>query len=417
MKSLAWLDAALFIPLTFFLFLIAVTSGITNIQTDAIDYYAIVQRLVKDTPPILPDLPFIAQRSPGYPLLTLPVYAALRLAPEGQIEPALSPRAGQENQFSSEQVFLPPHPLRLNEIFFRNFNLGGEAGIFRWQIITAMLFTSYGLFFSGLFAIAHLLVRLYHPLPGYSLTPLTVMTSTVFLHNWVQTPSYATLTAFGVACWVVYAWLLAWKTKTAWAQAASGAAIGMLVLVRLETIVLVAVGFVSIWCMRQWQFLGWFIAGGLIPLALLITYNSLLFGNPFHAGILRGNLNILVLEPKYVLAGLVGLKSGLLWHSMLIMAGLAGLLTSRQVHLQTLGWAGAALVGLVLLRVPVMYFCIGQGTQVVEGVLISCPPNWEAFLQLIRWDVNRYVIPLAPFAVLGLREMIHLPSQMRETKV
>ena len=42
----------------------------------------------------------------------------------------------------------------------------------------------------------------------------------------------------------------------------------------------------------------------------------------------------------------------------------------------------------------------------VSGITITCPPDMPVMLNLIRFDANRYVIPLAPFAVLGLRGLI-----------
>ena len=48
---LARLDALLCALLWLFLAAVGLTSGMANIQTDAIDYYAIVQRLVGDEPP------------------------------------------------------------------------------------------------------------------------------------------------------------------------------------------------------------------------------------------------------------------------------------------------------------------------------------------------------------------------------
>ena len=53
-----------------------------------------------------------------------------------------------------------------------------------------------------------------------------------------------------------------------------------------------------------------------------------------------------------------------------------------------------------------MYTCVGQGAQTISGILIACPPDNAAMLQLIRADANCYVIPLAPFAVLGLRGLL-----------
>jgi choline-glycine betaine transporter len=73
MKILSKLDFALFILLLLLLLAVVVTSSMANLQTDSIDYYALIQRLVVDTPSIVPNLPFLEQRSPGYPLLTLPL--------------------------------------------------------------------------------------------------------------------------------------------------------------------------------------------------------------------------------------------------------------------------------------------------------------------------------------------------------
>lgn len=404
------LDVALYSLLTLFLLFVAATSGMANIQTDAIDYYAIVQRLVGDAPLIVPNLPFVEQRSPGYPLLTLPLYTVLGLAPAVvEAQPAPQPSStslAPGTPSTSEAALLPPAPLRVRDIFFKDFDLQPMGGVLRWRILAAMLLTGYALFFGGLLASARTLAILHPALPGYSLASLMVVTAPIFMHNLVQTPAYATLAAFGVSCWAAYVWVRAWQDDVTWAQTATGLAIGMLVLVRLETVVLAAAWGMGLLLLRRWRFLSRFVAGGLIPLALLLAYNTAQFGNPLHAGILRGNMNILTFEADFVWAALAGSQSGLLRYSALIVLGTIGLLVSRVPCLTILGWGGLALVVLVLVRVPVMYFCVGEGARTVGGIVISCPPDWDALLQLVRFDVNRYVIPLAPFSVLGLRELL-----------
>lgn len=89
------------------------------------------------------------------------------------------------------------------------------GGIVRWRILAAMLLTGYALFFSGLFMSARTLATLYPTLRGYSILPLIVIISMVFMHNLVQTPAYATLTAFGVSCLAAYCWVQAWDTERA----------------------------------------------------------------------------------------------------------------------------------------------------------------------------------------------------------
>jgi hypothetical protein len=64
------------------------------------------------------------------------------------------------------------------------------------------------------------------------------------------------------------------------------------------------------------------------------------------------------------------------------------------------------LIALITLRVPLMYFCVGQGTATISGVAVTCPMDMPAMLEMIRSDANRYVVPLMPFAALGLRGLL-----------
>jgi hypothetical protein len=414
----AWLtrlDTLLCVGLWLFLAVVVLTSGMANIQTDAIDYYAIVQRLTGDAPSIVPNLPFAEQRSPGYPLLTLPAYYALKAA-TFWIEPAIVRSAsftGEEaggQPRPSEQALIPAQPLLFRDIFFKNFDLALQGGWFKWNIIAAMLLTGYALFFAGLFISSRTLALLYPPPVGYSLPPLLVITSVVFMHNLVNTPAYATLAVFGVSTLFTWFWLRGWQGRAARSQALAGLLAGLLVLTRLETVVIVAVLLAALARTRQWRFLRNFALGGLPTLALLLAYNTTQFGNPLHAGLLKGNLNILSFDSSYVLATLVGTRSGIAVWSALTVLGLIDLFFGSQPALRNLGWAGLALIALIALRIPVMYTCVGQGTQEISGVMIACPPDHSAMLQLIRFDANRYIVPLMPFAALGLRglfEQLH----------
>jgi hypothetical protein len=178
------------------------------------------------------------------------------------------------------------------------------------------------------------------------------------------------------------------------------------VLVRLETVLVVMVLVAALALKRQFAFLRHFVLGGLPALALLLVYNASQFGNPLHAGILKGDMNVLAFDLSYVLATLAGPQSGILFWSALTALGILGLLISPSSALKALGWASLALIALLALRVPLMYGCVGEGEQVVSGVTITCPPDMQAMLTLIRFDANRYVIPLAPFAMLGLRGLL-----------
>ena len=72
---LFWADLAISVVLILLLGLVILTFSRANIQTDSIDYYAIVQRLTQNEHnPIVRNLHFLEQRSPGYPLLSLLLY-------------------------------------------------------------------------------------------------------------------------------------------------------------------------------------------------------------------------------------------------------------------------------------------------------------------------------------------------------
>jgi len=70
-----------------------------------------------------------------------------------------------------------------------------------------------------------------------------------------------------------------------------------------------------------------------------------------------------------------------------------------------LGVASLVLIALILVRVPVMYKCIGGDPIDIGGILISCFRNMEDALMLVRSDANRYITVLSPFAVLGLQNL------------
>lgn len=411
------LDRQLSIILLLTLAATVILLSMANIQTDAIDYYAILQRLGNDQPPIVEKLPFLEQRSPGYPLSSLPLYHALALLDHWigpQIVSAQLPAPSQEGApRESERALLPPQPVRFREVFFKYYDLAPQGGMFKWNVIVAMLLTSYILFFSGLLATGQALQLLYPRPTGRSLPLIIAITSLVCLHNLVNTPGYATLAVFGISSLFTWCWIKAWQTGSGAAQRLAGALAGWMVVTRLETVLIVAVlvGLLMLW--REFRWLRNLILGGLLPLAILMWYNTTQFGNPLHIAILKGDMNILSFNPSYIASVMIAPQSGILFWSTLTCLGVIGLICAPQRSLTALGWASIALAALIALRVPVMYTCVGQGTQVIAGLEITCPPDASAMLNLIRLDSNRYIIPLAPFAALGIRELLGKTSYFK----
>ena len=410
-KIIRFIDYAVFAILTLFLVAIVATSGMANVQTDAIDYYAIVQRLTPDSgTPIVRNLHFVEQRSPGYPLLSLIPYYLISavveplVAEETIVASPTSPAAPP--QAPTESMLLPGEPVLFREIFFKNFYIASQDSWFEWKIITAMLVTSYAFLFTGLIFAVKSLALQKNTFLGASLVPLTLFTSTVFMHNIVNTPAYATLTAFGLSSLFGYFFVLGSLGKQVRPQFLAGLFMGLLVLTRLETVVIAATVLVSLVVIREFGFVKNYILGGGTAVPILLLYNFSQFSNPFHLAILSGDVNQISFDWGYIYANLFSPQSGILIWSTLASLGLIGLFLEGPRHSKILGIASIALLALVLVRVPIMYTCVGEGTKIIGGLPITCPSNMAETANLIRSDANRYITVFFPFSFLGLRALI-----------
>jgi len=411
-KFVRLFDYAVFTALMIVLATVVISSGMANIQTDSIDYYAIVQRLTSNNGnPIVRNLHFVEQRSPGYPILSLIPYhiTSLFIEPLVQTEEVRDP--SNPAQVSSlqpptERMLLPAKPLLFKDVFFKNFYIEAQDSWFEWKIISSMLLTGYGLLFIGLIITVKTLALENKPVLGASLAPLVAVTSSVFMHNIVNTPAYATLTAFGISCLFGYFFVKASLEKTLLSQVLSGLFLGLLVLTRLETVVFATSVFISLLVVRAFRFLRDSVLGALVAAAILLLYNFSQFGNPFHLGILRGDINLISFDLGYIYANLFNPQSGILFWSTLASLGIIGLFLDDKRHTKILGIGSLALIVLILIRVPIMYNCIGEGTRLIGGLPITCPDNMAEMVTLIRFDANRYIIVLIPFSILGLRTLV-----------
>jgi len=103
--------------------------------------------------------------------------------------------------------------------------------------------------------------------------------------------------------------------------------------------------------------------------------------------------------------------------SFLASFGLIGLFLGDEKYLKVLGVASLVLIVLLIVRLPVMYKCIGGGLIDIGGVLVTCPQTMEDALMLIRSDVNRYITVLIPFAVLGLQNLLIIFEKYFKIKI
>ena len=429
-KYFHFADHFIFGVLLILLLFIIFSFSKTNIQTDSVDYYSILQRLTdSNKPQIVGNLHFVEQRSPGYSIISMVPYYFVSYAIEPFVKtekiidnktelsqpsqmPPLQERDGKHGpggpagDRSSEMMGIPSNPLLARDIFFKDFILGKEGGVFEWKIIFALLFTSYALLFLGILFSIKTLALEKRKIIGVSLPLLVSFTSLVFIHNIINTPAYATLTAFGLSAIFCFFFVKSFKKENFVNQFLSGLFLGFLVLTRFEAIIIAGVLFLFLIFYRKWNFLKNLILGGLPALTILLIYNFSQFGAPLHFGILRGDINQLGFDFNYIIANLINPKSGIIFWSFLASLGLVGLFFGNKKQLKALGIASLVLIALLLVRVPVMYKCIGGNPINIGGVPVFCPRTMSDALMLIRLDANRYITILTPFTILGLQNLL-----------
>jgi hypothetical protein len=400
----ARIDRAVFVLLLAVLAVGVVLFGRANIVADSVDYYVNLQRLSPAGGGTIVRNPHFAdQRSPGYslcafvPHLVL-LYAVGPVAGTTRVEPAEEEPAGPPG-------LIPPEPLLLNQVPFHDFPVPGEGTWFEWKLALALAVTSYGFLFAGLLAVASALRKAHPDMPGYSLAAVLLLGCPVFFHNIFATPLYATLTAFGASAFFGSRFTRAMSTSRPVDGFAAGGWLGLVVLTRLETAVFAAALGGLLLVRRERALCLRLIAGGSWAAFAWMAYNYRVFGKPFSFAILRGDINLLVFDPGYILRCLIHPASGLLFWSAPVCLGLVGLLAGRSAALRCLGTAALPLVALWLVRVPVMAVHPSQAAMEIGGIPVMPPLGEGGMAELIRSDINRYATVLAPWAVLGLRDL------------
>ncbi len=399
-----------------------------NVRADSIDYYSILQKLTDDSKnPIVGNLHFVDQRSPGYSIISMMPYYFISFAIEPFVEteqiidksPKLlsshgQPMPGDNEEYNinrlppdggSEKMGIPGFPLLTKDIFFKDFYLGRGAW-FEWKIIFALLLTSYILLFTGIIFSVKMLALRSKGIVGASLPMLVIFSSSLFMHNILNTPAYATLTAFGLSAMFCFFFVKSFEEKSSISNFLAGVFLGLLVLTRLEIVLIAGVLCLLLILYKKPVFLRNLVLGGSLSLITLSLYNFSQFGTPLHFGILKGDINQLGFDLNYISANLFNPKSGIIFWSPLISLGLIGLFFGNKKYLKALGVASLVLIGLYLVRIPVLYKCIGTGAIDIVGVLVTCPETMEDALMLVRSDINRYITVLSPFAILGLQNLL-----------
>ncbi len=390
------------------------TSTKVNIATDSVDYYAILQSVTPEKEkPIVRNLHFVEQRSSGYPLLSLIPYSLLTVFVEPFVTtekiteyvppPHEFPTKRPEKRLGSEMMMLPPHPLLIKDLFFKDFYIPMEDSWYQWKLALSLLLTSFFFLFIGIWANAKVL-KLYYP-AGKCLfiIPATLLTSHMFMRSIFDLPLFTTLTYYGLASLFLLFISLCFRSNKIWYRILSGFTLGLLVLTRLELSILAVLLIGYFLFTKKIRFLLLLCLGGLLPFIILVVYNLSLFGTPLHLGIFRGDINTLGLNLQYIFENMIHPQSGVLFWTPLLIPGLVFLLTAEDSILKFLGFCSFVLIIFYTLRIPIMYYHIGQGIINIGGIPVTAPETQTQMRELIRFDINRYLCVLIPFSILGIR--------------
>ncbi len=399
-----------FLGIAFLIFII-VTSAKLNISHDSVDYYGILQWVTPEKEkPIVSNLHFAEQRSPGYSLLSLIPYSLLTIFVEPFITtekiseyvfPAPPPRT-RPGPPSPPRGF-PPQPLHIKDLFFKDYYVPMFDSWFQWKLALSLLLTSLFFLLIGVWANA-MVLKLYFP-SGQCiiLIPIVLISSPIFIRGMIDSPLFATLTSYGLSSLFILFLYISFQSKKAWHIMLAGLVLGLLVLTRLELSIMAILLIGYLLFIRNIRFLAIFSLGGSVAFLILILYNLLLFGVPIHFGILRGDINTFGFNLKYIFESLSHPASGVLFFTPMLIPGLLFLVTGKNEILKVIGFCSFILIIFYTLRIPIMYYYIGQGIIDIGGIPVTAPETSAQMRELIRSDINRYLSVLIPFSIIGLR--------------
>ena len=402
------------------LIVLIATSTKVNISHDSVDYYGMLQWVTPEKEkPIVKNLHFAEQRSPGYPLLSLIPYTLLTVLVEPYVTtkkiyryppPPPKPRVGPvppppppPPKHPEKMVRLPPQPLLIKDLFFKDFYIPTEGSWYQWKLALSLLLTSFFFLFIGIWANAKVLELYYPGSKCLFFIPATLVISHMFMRSIIDLPLFTTLTYYGLASLFLLFICLSFRSNKVWHIILSGFIIALLVLTRLELSVLLILLMGYFLFTKRIRFLLLFSLGGLLPFIVLVIYNLSLFGVPLYFGILRGDINILGLDGQYIFQNLIHPESGVLFWTPLLIPGLIFLITAKEPILKVIGLYCFVLMFFYTLKIPVMYYHIGEGIIDIGGIPVTAPETPTQMRELIRFDINRYLCALIPFSIIGLR--------------
>lgn len=424
-RILNLLDYILFFVFIGVLIVLITTTTKVNIDHDSIDYYAILQWVTPEKEkPIVQNLHFAEQRSPGYSLLSTVPYSILSIFVEpfvntDKVEEDGPPEflsKGPRKSVGSEMMSLPPQTLRIKDLFFKDYYIPMAGSWYQWKLALSLLLTSFFFLFIGIWANVKVLELYYPASKCLFIIPATLVTAHMFMRSIFDLPLFATLTVYGLASLFLLFICLSFRSNKAWHIILSGFILGLLVLTRLELSIFVILLIGYFLFTKKIRFFVLFSLGGLMVFLVLILYNLFIFGVPLHLGILRGDINILGLNWQYIFENLIHPESGILFWTPLLIPGLVFLIATKDSILKVIGLCSFVLIILYTLRMPIMYYYIGQGTIDIGGIPVTAPETPTQMRELTRFEINRYLFVLIPFSIIGIRIGIHKIHNLLDKK-
>lgn len=368
---------------------------------DSVDYYVMLEKTVRPfEKPIVDNYYFADQRLPGYPLLAVPAYLAAELVISPLAETFTDrPPEGVEAPKVLEKPELIPRPVPLLGMLYRNIELP-NGSVLDWRIAFALVFTSYFFFIAGLFFVFKSLGE--KPLLGMAAALALVLSSAGLVSSLVDTPAFATLTAFGLSAAFAFYFLRALEARDSKSRFLSGVFLGLLAITRPEGFAVSAIIIAGLAFWREWDLLKKLALGFAAVMPLLFAFNLLFSGNAFNASIFSGDINRVGFSTGYAFDNLLNPSSGIVFWSFLTVLGIAGLFLAGEKGYRLLGFCALAVILLMLFRIPAMYECEAGKPLVIGGIDVKCPESTAEKTALVKSDANRYLVSVSAFAMLGL---------------
>lgn len=343
----------------------------------------------------------VIERPFGVALLSLPMYKVL----EGIA--MLLPLREIAISGSSIEGMVPNEIARFGESFWVTYRY--VSGNYSTLPGLAIVLTGYVVLIVGLWS-------LYRVLIGKGVAPeisvislLLLLTGSVFFHNLTVTPMYPTLLVLGLSCLVMFG--VEYRGGKNVYRSIGLAALAALVVVKYELIVLFLLYLLPYGATGEKDTIKRMLEGVLCIslVVILFIFGNVLLQQPL-ISLLIPQGNVWRLDVRYVYYSFFSIQAGLLYYSTAFLIGIAFLLgkarvlaSNRQIHQGTILIIVVCL-GIYLLRIPEAY------TADVSNIGLRI---------LLRYDINRYVVALYPYAGIGLGLLLqrYLSIQMPKVKM